>query len=146
MKDESGPVRGDIYYIEYYPTEGSEQRPGRPAVIVSNDKNNRYSSVVEVVYLTTQPKTALPTHVQINTTKWRSTVLCEQVSSLSVERLGDKLGHCSDEEMKAINDALMVSLDIRPGDARTPELSVRDETELAVYKQLYYELLERLIQ
>ena len=38
---------------------------GRPAVIVSNDKNNAKSNTVEVVYMTTKPKTDLPTHVYI---------------------------------------------------------------------------------
>lgn len=43
--------RGEIYYIEStYRETGSEQRGGRPAVIVSNDKNNENSEVVEVVY------------------------------------------------------------------------------------------------
>ena len=47
--------RGEIYYIESsFATTGSEQRPGRPAVIVSNDKNNEHSTTAEVVYLTTQ--------------------------------------------------------------------------------------------
>lgn len=40
--------RGEIYYIEStYRETGSEQRGGRPAVIVSNDKNNENSEVVE---------------------------------------------------------------------------------------------------
>lgn len=56
--------RGEIYYIEStYRETGSEQRGGRPAVIVSNDKNNENSEVVEVVYMTTKPKNDLPTHV-----------------------------------------------------------------------------------
>ena len=47
--------RGEIYYIEStYRETGSEQRGGRPAVIVSNDKNNENSEVVEVVYMTSQ--------------------------------------------------------------------------------------------
>ena len=58
--------RGEIYYIEStYRETGSEQRGGRPAVIVSNDKNNENSEVVEVVYMTTKPKNDLPTHVFI---------------------------------------------------------------------------------
>lgn len=40
--------RGQIYYIESNHQEiGSEQRAGRPAVIVSNDKNNENSTTVE---------------------------------------------------------------------------------------------------
>ena len=49
--------RGEIYYISRggYNT-GSEQQADRPGVIVSNDKNNKNSQTLEVVYLTTQPK------------------------------------------------------------------------------------------
>ena len=44
--------RGEIYYIEStYRETGSEQRGGRPAVIVSNDKNNENSEVVEAEHL-----------------------------------------------------------------------------------------------
>lgn len=40
--------RGEIYYIEStYRETGSEQRGGRPAVIVSNDKNNENSVSVK---------------------------------------------------------------------------------------------------
>lgn len=49
-----GLRRGEIYYVEpFYPTTGSEQRPGRPAIIVSNNLNNEHSNVVGVVYMTT---------------------------------------------------------------------------------------------
>lgn len=55
--------RGEIYYISRggYNT-GSEQQADRPGVIVSNNKNNKNSQTLEVVYLTTQPKNELPTH------------------------------------------------------------------------------------
>lgn len=60
--------RGEIYYVENgknYNYVGQEQKISRPAIIVSNDKCNRFSNYVEVVYLTTQEKTDLPTHVDI---------------------------------------------------------------------------------
>ena len=85
--------RGEIYYIEStYRETGSEQRGGRPAVIVSNDKNNENSEVVEVVYMTTKPKNDLPTHVFIRSALSPSTVLCEQVNSVSVKRIGTLIG------------------------------------------------------
>lgn len=59
--------RGDIFYISQNgPVFGSEQMAGRPAIIVSNDKNNAHSETVEVIYLTTQEKAPLPTHVSIS--------------------------------------------------------------------------------
>lgn len=79
--------RGEVYYIEGFQTVGSEQHPGRPAIIVSNDMNNEFSSTVEVIYLTTQPKTNLPTHVEIHSLKRDSIALCEQISSVAVENV-----------------------------------------------------------
>jgi len=79
--------RGQIYYVRSnYREEGSEQRGGRPAVIVSNDKNNANSNTVEVVYMTTKPKTDLPTHVYIESALRPSTLLCEQISTVSADR------------------------------------------------------------
>ena len=105
--------RGEIYYIERdYRTIGSEQIAGRPAVIVSNEKNNENSATVEVVFLTTQPKADLPTHVTIRGTGKASTALCEQIATVSTERIGSFSGICSKQEMEAIDTALLISLGI----------------------------------
>lgn len=103
--------RGDIWYIESgYNTVGSEQRPGRPAIVVSNDRNNEYSSTLEVVYLTTQPKHDLPTHVTIRSTNRESIALCEQITSVAVERFGDYCGRVTEQEMSRIETAMQISL------------------------------------
>ena len=102
--------RGDIFYIRKSGRSiGSEQNQGRPAVVVSNDMANKYSPVVEVVFLTTQEKTQLPTHVEV-ICKVPSTALCEQVHSIYADRLEDYIKTCTDEEMEAIDRALMISL------------------------------------
>ena len=94
---------------------GSEQHSDRPAVVVSNNKNNENSNVVEIVYMTTQPKTDLPTHVTVRSTGRPSTVLCEQVYSVSTERIGTYIGECTDKEMENIDIALMISLQLSGG-------------------------------
>jgi len=91
---------------------GHEQQADRPAVIVSNEKNNENSGVVEVVYLTTQPKTDLPTHTVIRSTGRVSTVLCEQIVSVSVDRIAGYIGQVSEQEQKNIDIALMISLQL----------------------------------
>lgn len=91
---------------------GSEQHADRPAVVVSNDKNNENSNVVEIVYMTTKPKTDLPTHVTVRSTGRVSTVLCEQVYSVSIDRVGTYIGECTDKEMENIDIALMISLQL----------------------------------
>lgn len=106
--------RGEMFYINRGGASynGSEQHSDRPAVVVSNDKNNENSNVVEIVYMTTQPKTDLPTHVTVRSTGRVSTVLCEQVYSVSIDRVGTYIGECTDKEMENIDIALMISLQL----------------------------------
>lgn len=127
-------TRGEIYYVCLRPTYGSEQQAGRPAIIVSNDKNNIYSDTVELVYLTTQPKKGLPTHVTIRSTQKISTALCEQVHTVDIERISDYIGTCTEQEMAAIDAALMISLGI---EAPAPQIKeVIKEVPVEVVKEV----------
>lgn len=142
--------RGDIYYVEPYYSVGSEQRSGRPAIIVSNNRNNESSPTVEVVYMTTQPKKDLPTHVTVHGTGKESTALCEQVHTVDLQRLTSYCGVCSKMEMQQIDVALMVSLDlptdtevkevIKEVPADTSEL-VAVKAQLEIVQQMYNNLL-----
>ena len=107
-------LRGDIFYIAkhgYTQPQGSEQEAGRPAVIVSNNEANKYSRSVSVVYLTTQEKKPLPTHCEV-VARTKSTALCEDVTTISKERLLDYVKSCTEEEMAKIDECLMVALGI----------------------------------
>lgn len=105
--------RGEVYYV--YPTGneiGSEQHAGRPAIIVSNNQNNKNSSTLEIVYLTTREKRPMPTHVHINAAGklQESTAICEQIFTVDKLRLNDYIGQLCDKEMQDIEFGLMVSL------------------------------------
>ena len=105
--------RGEIYYIsnpDYDSKAPHEQAGVRPAVVVSNDTGNLHAPVVTVVPLTASKKKFLPTHVNIRTTKKPSTALCEQLMTVSKERLLNCAGPVSPEELKALNKAISVSL------------------------------------
>ena len=131
--------RGEIYYISsIYNEEGSEQRAGRPAVIVSNDKNNECSGVVEVVYMTTQPKADLPTHVFTRSALAHSTILCEQITTVSKNRVGDYVGTLADNELQILNNALAISLGLDFGAAPVMREPTDEEME-----KLFEEWLER---
>lgn len=49
------PRHGDVYDVDLDPTVGSEISKRRPALIVSNDVNNRYAGTVTVLPITGQP-------------------------------------------------------------------------------------------
>ena len=144
-------TRGDIHYIFESETSGSEMRAGRPAIIVSNNKCNNHSSVIEVVYLTTKPKTDLPTHVVIRSASKPSTAVCEQISSVDVNRVGNYVGTCTPAEMNAVNTAMAISLAI---DYPLSESSVgfdnirkrlsQVESERDMYKRMYQDILNKI--
>lgn len=145
--------RGEIYYIEStYRETGSEQRGGRPAVIVSNDKNNENSEVVEVVYMTTKPKNDLPTHVFIRSALSPSTVLCEQVNSVSVKRIGTlSLGIDFMDPKPAAKEAEHLLEEISKQPLRIvqqdPDVEkIKLETERDLYRNLYNELLSKTMK
>ena len=104
--------RGDIWYVRKDNYTGCEQAAGRPAIIVSNEKNNASSETVEVVYLTTQPKKDLPTHVLIRSSERESTAICEQITTVSVDRLQ---GHLTPAEMTNVEVAMLISLELEVG-------------------------------
>lgn len=148
--------RGDIFYIMQGSYVGSEQKSGRPGIIVPNDLANRYSPNVEVVFLTSQEKKPMPTHVPVQC-KVPSTALCENIQTVSKERLDGFVRSCTTEEMKQIDSALLYSLGIRSASveeapqqaANTPDpkadIQCREETERDLYKNLYEQLLERVM-
>lgn len=155
-------VRGSIWYVESGYSTGSEQRPGRPAIIVSNDANNKHSSTVEMVYLTTAPKHDLPTHVTIRSTSRVSTAICEQITTVATERIGSYCGTVTDAEMSSIETAMLISLGLAPAAGADSMLEARSEetppipdldTRLAeaearckILQELYDSLLTRLIK
>lgn len=123
----AGYFKGEIYYI--YPREsiGCEQHGGRPGIIVSNDMGNEFSKVVEVVYLTTREKKPLPTHVEINSAKCKSTALCEQIETVSKERIGNYVNTVTQNEMKKLEEALMVSLGVDVNVKGSKQLKEREK-------------------
>lgn len=137
--------RGQIYYIARGYTTGCEMWGGRPGIIMSNDQNNRASGTVEVVYLTTRPKKDLPTHVTIRSLDRESTALCEQVTSVSTDRLGRCMGEVTEAEMQSLEIAMLISLGIRmeraePKETEDPVTELRQAMGRAAVAGLRREL------
>ena len=105
--------RGDVFFIKNeasYLKAPCEQGGDRPAVIIQNDIGNKYAQTVIVAYLTSRKKKFLPTHVRVLETPRPSTVLCEQIVTISKDRLGEFLCHISEENMDRIDNAVGISL------------------------------------
>lgn len=145
--------RGEVFYItSKFDTVGSEQRSGRPAVVVSNRLNNEHSECVEICYLTLQEKKELPTHVKVTSGACiNSTVLCEQITTISKERIGDYMCRLSDDIMDKVDKALLVSLDLEyllskvPAQVNSPApVSSDSSDEVSKLKEDYSAILSEV--
>ena len=88
----------------------SVQGDTRPAVVISNDTANAYSSVLSIVPLTGASKKWLPVHTVIESTVKRSIALCEQLTVIDKSRILRILGEVSDNELRGIERAVKVQL------------------------------------
>ena len=88
-------LRGDIRWANLDPVIGSEESGRRPVLILSRDLFNERSGTVVAVALTSQePKVGYPFTLELLDTGLpkRSWVKISQVRTLSVQRLGSKMG------------------------------------------------------
>lgn len=104
--------RGDIWWINFDPSRGSEIQKTRPAVIVSNDIANQYSNRVQVIPATSTTKKLYPPECFIMVKGKRSKVMADQIMTVSKERFGKKIGHITPEEMMEIGRILLLQLGI----------------------------------
>ncbi len=59
--------RGEVYIVELDPTRGSEIKKPRPAVIIQNDVDNRYSPITIIAPISSKfDATLYPTEVLVN--------------------------------------------------------------------------------
>ena len=109
--------RGDIFYADLRPVVGSEQGGIRPVLIIQNEAGNKYSSTVIIAAITSQMhKAKLPTHVELDSRYCDiakdSVILLEQVRTIDKQRLKEKIGHMTDVDMKKVDKALLISLNL----------------------------------
>src|SRR5947207_8772434 len=95
-------LRGDIVWADLNPALGHEQGGLRPVVAISEDVFNARSGTVIAMAITSQPQRAgFPLTLELTSVKLpkRSWVKISQIRTLSVERLGKRIGRVSPEEL-----------------------------------------------
>jgi mRNA interferase MazF len=113
--------RGDLYSVNLDPARGSEASKRRPAVIVSNDAANATArrlgrGVITVVPVTSNIERIYPFQVLLAAAETGldhdSKAQAEQVRSIAVERVGDRLGVVPSAIMLEIDEALRLHLNL----------------------------------
>jgi mRNA interferase MazF len=111
--------RGDIVVVSLDPVRGSEANKNRPAVVVSNDAANTTAArlgrgVVTIVPVTSNIARVYPFQVLLPAVQTGlsrdSKAQAEQVRSVAVERIGERLGRLPAAIMNQLDEALRVHL------------------------------------
>ena len=112
-------LRGEIRVVDLEPARGSEANKRRPAVVVSNDGANTTAfrlnrGVITVVPVTSNVAQVYPFQVLLPAAECGLPTDCkaqaEQVRSISIERVGRRVGQLPAALLAELEDALRLHL------------------------------------
>ena len=108
--------RGEIHWVDWNPSRGSEQSGVRPALIIQNDIGNQFSPTTIVAACTTVVNKPYPFIVPV--TRQESGLPKDGAINLSAiltidkSCLGDKCGELSEGKMAEVDIAIKRSLSL----------------------------------
>ena len=107
--------RGSIIMVDLPTGNGSVQGGTRPAVVISNNRGNKFSPVLIVVPLTSKVKKYMPTHhtiepSMINGLSKTSIALAEQIITVGKDMVRNIVGTLEEIDINFINRKVMTSL------------------------------------
>lgn len=102
-------LRGEIRWADLNPVRGREQAGFRPILVLSHDVFNMRSGTVIAMAITSQPQRAgFPLTLELDSTALpkRSWVKISQIRTLSIERVGKRMGAATPEELDQVIEGL----------------------------------------
>lgn len=107
--------RGEIYYADLSPSVGSEINKRRPVLIVSNDANNKASSTLTILPITSNVERVYPFEVMLakkdSGLRKPSKAQAQQIRTVSKQRIKGKVqGRLNKAAMLLVDAALKLHL------------------------------------
>ena len=104
--------RGEVWWIRFDPSVGGEIQKTRPAIILSNDRSNKYLNRIQVVPLTSKVERLYPSEVFVTLEGKKAKALADQLTTVSKLRFVNMIGKLSDSDLRAVESAVKRQLDL----------------------------------
>jgi len=98
--------RGEIWWVDFDPTQGAEIRKTRPAVVITADGLNRARRTVVVVPLSSGPQPHPPVVVATPSLGQRSVAVCDQLRAVDKRRLIRNDGRLSAADLASVEEGI----------------------------------------
>ena len=103
-------TRGEVWWVNFEPSIGSETRKIRPAVIVSNNSANTHLNRVQVIPLTSNTGKCYPSEAIVTLNGVENKAMADQIATVDKQRLQNCAGIVSSKDMKQVERAIKVQL------------------------------------
>jgi len=104
--------RGEVWWVNFEPSVGGEIQKQRPAVIVSNDASNKHLNRLQVVPITSNVDRLYPSEAYVTLNGDLRKAVADQLTTVSKTRLRNMIGRLSAADMKKVEQAIRVQLDL----------------------------------
>jgi len=102
--------RGDIYWVNFDPSIGTEIKKRRPAIIISNDLSNMYLERVQVIPLTSNVSKTYKTEIVIELQGKKAKAIGSQITTIDKRRLCGFIKKIPKKRLKEINEIIKIQL------------------------------------
>ncbi|MBQ7738071.1 MAG: type II toxin-antitoxin system PemK/MazF family toxin [Desulfovibrionaceae bacterium] len=102
--------RGEVWWVSFDPSLGSEIRKTRPAVILSNDAANEALARVVVVPMTSNIANVYPGEALVMVENHQKKIMADHIMAADKRRLQSRLGTLSAQDMEKVAAALRLHL------------------------------------
>lgn len=102
--------RGEVWWVDFAASQGSESRKTRPAVIVSNDVANELMQRVQIVPLSSQTAKLYPCEALVRVAGKQSKAMADQIATADKRRLTRRVGRLGEADMRGVERAIRIQL------------------------------------